>query len=154
MAAPGSESGDRLLGRPRENQAYALKPQQGWTYRNGIDFTVKAGEYRTTNGAAFIEYTTRKGEEPGEHVHPTEDEMFYVLTGALTFMCGDQTFDAEAGGFVFLPRGIPHDYTIRSDGPVRLLVITAPPREPGDGWDGFVAGFEMDGDIVSQPGDV
>ena len=153
MAAAGAGDDDRLVGRPGASEAYALKTERGWTYRNGIDFTVKAGEHNATNGAAVIEYTTRKGEEPGEHVHPTEDEMFYVLAGALTFTCGDRTFDVEAGGFVFLPRGIPHDYTIRSDGPVRLLAITAPPREPGEGWGGFVGGFEMDGDIVSQPGD-
>lgn len=153
LAAHGAEPGDRRPGRSRKNEAYALKPEQGWTYRQGIDFTVKAREYQTTNGAAVIEYTTQKGEEPGEHVHPTEDEMFYVLAGALTFTCGGRTFDAEAGGFVFLPRGIPHDYTIRSDGPVRLLIITAPPREPGEGWGGFVGGLETDGEVVRQPDD-
>ena len=72
----------------------------------------------------------REGEEPGEHVHPTEDEMCYVLTGSLTFTCGSQTFGVETGGFVFLPRGVPHDYLIRSDGPVRLLVVTAPRENP------------------------
>ena len=126
---------------------YALKRGQGWTYRNGIDFTVKAGEYKATNGAAFIEYTTRKGEEPGDHIHPTEDEMFYVLEGALNFTCADQSLDVEAGGFVFLPRGITHGYTIRSDGPVRLLVVTSPPRESGESWGGFVGGLESSGNL-------
>ena len=153
MAAQGGERTDRITGRPKASEAYALQPEQGWTYQNGIDFTVKAGEFKTANGAAVIEYTTRKGEEPGDHVHPTEDEMFYVLQGALTFICGGQTFDVEDGGFVFLPRGIPHDYRILSDGPVRLLVVTAPLREPGEGWGGFVGGLESDGDPVSQPGD-
>ncbi|MGH2458971.1 MAG: cupin domain-containing protein, partial [Chloroflexota bacterium] len=118
----------------------------------GIDFTVKAGEFKTTNGAALIEYTTKKGEEPGDHLHPTEDEMFYVLEGALTFTCGDQTLDVEEGGFVFLPRGIIHGYTIRSDGPVRLIVVTSPPREPGKSWGGFVADVESSGDFVGRPG--
>jgi len=131
--------------------AYGLKRGQGWTYRNGIDFTVKAGEFKTANGAAFIEYTTKKGEEPGDHTHPTEDEMFYVLEGALTFTCGDQTFDLDEGGFVFLPHGITHGYMIRSDGPVRLIAVTAPPREPSESWGGFVGGFESSGDVVDQP---
>jgi D-aminopeptidase len=60
---------------------YALKPGEGWTYNDGIQFTVKAGELQSTNGAAFIEYLTRKGEEPPDHTHPSEDEMFYVLEG-------------------------------------------------------------------------
>ena len=133
-------------------EAYALKRGQGWTYSNGIDFTVKAGEFTSTNGAAVVEYTTKKGEEPGDHTHPTEDEMFYVLEGALTFNCGDQTFEVDEGGFVFLPRGITHGYTIRSDGAVRLLVVTSPPRGSAEGWGGFVASFEANGDVVGQSG--
>lgn len=122
--------------------AYALKRGEGRRYRQGIDFTLKAGERETTNGAAVIEYVARKGEEPPDHVHPTEDEMFYVLEGAITFQCGDQTFDLDAGGFVFLPRGVPHGYTIRSNGAVRLLAVTAPPRELGPGWSEFVGDLE------------
>jgi quercetin dioxygenase-like cupin family protein len=134
-------------------ESYALKAGEGWTYQYGIPFTVKAGELETTNGAAVTEYTTRKGEEPKDHTHQTEDEMFYVLDGALTFRCGDRAYDLEAGGFVFLPRGLKHGYTIRSDGDVRLLVVTAPQREPSQSWKGFVADFEADGELSSRPGD-
>ena len=31
--------------RPRQGEAYALRPGRVWTYRNGIEFTVKAGEH-------------------------------------------------------------------------------------------------------------
>jgi quercetin dioxygenase-like cupin family protein len=64
----------------KQGTAYALEGGGG-EHHNGIDFTAKAGESGTTNGAALIEYTTRKGEEPGDHTHDTEDEMFYVLGG-------------------------------------------------------------------------
>lgn len=84
-------------------EPYALAPGDGPTYNEGIDFTVKAGELRSTNGAAAIEYVTRQGEEPPDHSHPTEDEMFYVLEGELTFRCGDRSFDVGAGGFVSSP---------------------------------------------------
>ena len=131
---------------------YALQAGQGRTYQMGIDFTVKAGERDGANGAAVMEYTTRQGEEPDDHTHPTEDEMFYVLEGALTFRCGDQTFAVDAGGFVFLPRGIPHGYTIRGDGPVRLLAVTAPPRTERAGWGGFIGELEASGEVVGRPG--
>jgi len=126
----------------KDKKAYSLKRGEGATHNLGIDFTVKAGERQSTNGAAVIEYVTRKGEEPGEHAHPTEDEMFYVLEGRLSFQCDDQRFEVADGGFVFLPSGVTHNYAIRSDGPVRLLVITAPPRERSEGWGGFVADLE------------
>ena len=137
----------------RQIQPYALKAGEGWTYRSGIDFTLKAREVQDGHGAAFLEYVTRKGEEPPNHTHRTEDELFYVLEGAITFQCGDKTFDLEKGGFVFLPAGIRHGYTIRSEGPVRLLVVTAPVRDSASkGWGGFVADMETgQGELIAKP---
>ena len=138
----------------RPIQPYALKAGQGWVYRDSIDFTLKAGEIQQGCGAAFLEYTTRKGEEPPSHTHRTEDEMFYVLEGSITFHCGDAAFDLEKGGFVFLPAGIEHGYTIRGEEPVRLIVVTAPFRDAaGKGWGGFVSDIELgQGELIAKPG--
>ena len=131
---------------------YALKAGEGWTYRYGIDMTVKAGELSPGRGAALTEYTTHQGEEPPDHTHPTEDEVFYVLEGELTFRCGDEFFDVGTGGCVYLPQGIEHGYTIRSTGPVRLLIVTFPTREAGGaGWGGFIADVEGQGELITQP---
>lgn len=143
----------------RRRRPYALKAGEGWTYRFGIDFTVKAGEAPAGSGAACLEYVTQKGEEPPDHTHPTEDELFYVLEGAVTFRCGGEAFALERGGFVFLPRGIEHGYTLDSDGPVRLLAVTSPVREgagaetrAAGGWGGFVADMELgQGELIAQP---
>ena len=112
-------------GRPRPytvkaGRPYALQAGQGWTYnQGGVPFTVKAGELGRGRRLAVVEYTTRRGEEPPDHTHATEDEIFYVLEGAVGFRCGDEWFEVTDGGFVFLPRGIEHGYTIRSDPAVR-----------------------------------
>jgi quercetin dioxygenase-like cupin family protein len=137
----------------RGMKPYALKPGEGWTYRYGIDFTVKAGEVRESSGAAFLEYVTSKGEEPPDHTHATEDEMFYVLEGGVTFRCGQESFDLEKGSFIFLPRGIQHGYTIRSEAPVRLIVVTAPVKEgANNGWGGFVSDLELgQGELIAKP---
>src|SRR6266498_3935312 len=126
-----------------QRKPYALKAGEGWIYRFGIDFTVKVGEVQSGSGAAMMEYVTRQGEEPPPHTHQTEDEMFYVLEGAITFQCGEATCDLEKGGFIFLPHGMEHGYTIRGEEPVRLLVVSTPVREgPSGGWGGFVADME------------
>ena len=128
---------------------YALQAGEGRTYRYDIDFTVKAGELQPGRGAAVIEYTTRKGEEPPMHTHPAEDEVFYVLKGDLTFRCGDETFDVSDGGFIYLPLGIQHGYTIRNEGEVHLLVITFPvSASEGKGWGGFVTDIEQQGELT------
>jgi quercetin dioxygenase-like cupin family protein len=131
---------------------YTLKAGEGWTYRYGIDFTVKAGELHPGGGAAFIEYTTRKGEEPPDHSHPTEDEILYVLNGELTFRCGGKSFDVGDGGFIYLPQGIEHGYTVRTEEPVRLIVVTIPTSAASNkGWGGFIADVERQGELVAGP---
>jgi quercetin dioxygenase-like cupin family protein len=131
---------------------YALNSGEGWKYRYGIDFTIKAGELNPGRGAAFIEYSTRKGEEPPNHTHPTEDEIFYVLKGELTFFCGGESFDVSEGGFIYLPRGIEHGYTIQSDDWVRLIVVTFPTSAASsEGWGGFIADVERQGELVAGP---
>ncbi|MBX3081222.1 MAG: cupin domain-containing protein [Anaerolineae bacterium] len=130
---------------------YALQAGEGRTYRYDIKFTVKAGELQPGRGATFLEYTTRKGEEPPMHTHPTEDELFYVLKGNLTFRCGDETFEVSEGGFVYLPQGISHGYTIRSDEEVHLIVITfSISATAGQGWSGFVADIEQQGELINK----
>ena len=64
------------------------------------------------------------GEEPQPHVHE-EDELFYVLSGTVTFHCNGQSFEGKADGFMFLPRAIPHSYTIDSE-EARLLGFSVP----------------------------
>lgn len=137
----------------RQIRPYALNAGEGWMYRFGIDFIVKASEVQNGNGAAFMEYVTRKGEEPPSHTHNTEDELFYVLEGAITFRCGESTFDLEKGGFIFLPAGIEHGYTIHSEDPVRLIVVTSSVRDGlSGGWGGFVADIESgQGELITKP---
>ena len=132
---------------------YALRAGEGWIYDLfGIDFVVKAGEIGPGRRSAVVEYTTRRGEEPPEHTHTTEDEIFYVLQGEVTFRCGGDVFDLDEGGCVVLPRGIPHGYEIRSDGDVRLLMITSPAdEEASGGWGGFVTDIETGGSLRSGP---
>ena len=60
------------------------------------------------------------------HRHRTEDEAWYVLSGALRFQCGSQEFDAGAGSGVLLPHGIAHTFWNPGPGPARYLLIMRP----------------------------
>jgi quercetin dioxygenase-like cupin family protein len=108
-------------------EPYALNDGEGRSYLwYNFLFTMKAGPRETGGAFALMDFATRKGEEPPEHVHEGEDELFYILEGDLTFSCGDNSFDVGPRGFIFLPRDIPHSFTIRSHGLARMLVITHP----------------------------
>ena len=44
------------------------------------------------------------------HVHPTQDELIYVLEGVLDLELGGARTQARAGDLVRMPRGVPHAY--------------------------------------------
>ena len=89
---------------------------------------------RTGGALAVVEFTHPPGFATPRHVHHTADEAFYVLEGAMRGYCGDQTWRATAGSFVWLPRGISHGYAVDGDETLRSLAITMPA-----GFDRFVA---------------
>ncbi len=105
----------------------ALAPGEGerFWFLDG-EFTFKAtGE--TTGGELFLMETLLPvGFGPPLHVHHNEHEAFYVVEGRLEIVCGDQRFEAGAGGFAFLPSGIAHTFRVIGDGPARVLGIAVP----------------------------
>jgi mannose-6-phosphate isomerase-like protein (cupin superfamily) len=60
------------------------------------------------------------------HIHHHDDEAFYVLSGVIRVRHGDESWNADAGSFVSLPRGRPHAFAVTGDEPVRLLQLTWP----------------------------
>ena len=104
---------------------YALADGEGRAYVwHDVVFTMKAAAAETGGALALWELTTRPGEEPPRHTHE-EDELFYILAGQVTFRCGRRTFTVQKHGFAFLPRGIPHTYTIDSKS-ARILGMSLP----------------------------
>jgi mannose-6-phosphate isomerase-like protein (cupin superfamily) len=96
--------------------------------------TIKADGATTGGAYTLLEFTAPRDFGPPRHVHHTEDEAFVVLDGELRVECGDDLWDVEPGGFVFLPRSTPHAFLVVSDRPVRALQLTTPA-----GFEHFVA---------------
>jgi len=75
-----------------------------------------------TNGEyGLIEVTVRAGEGSPWHVHPDEDEWFYVLEGEFTVYVGEMRLSLPAGSFAFGPRGVPHTFMAETDGARALI---------------------------------
>jgi quercetin dioxygenase-like cupin family protein len=85
------------------------------------EFQLKASDAQI----GLMELTASPGIEPPMHVHAHEDEWYYVLQGQVTFDVGDDTHHGRAGSLVFLPRAIPHTFTIESE-TARMLLLNAP----------------------------
>lgn len=80
----------------------------------------------TTGRLDIVEHRVPAGYAPPLHVHRGQDEVFFVVDGLFTVRCADQTWQAGPGSLAFLPRDVPHGFTVSNDGPGRALVINAP----------------------------
>ena len=122
--------------------AYALKAGEGWVYEDdGYTFEIKLRERSGPSPLAVTVLSVTEDEWPG-HTHRGEDEVFFVLDGSVTFRCGDDEFEMEAGGFVHLPTDVQHGYRLRSP-QARFLVATVPASASDQsGWGGFISDFE------------
>jgi quercetin dioxygenase-like cupin family protein len=78
-----------------------------------------------TEGQVFMARTKlAAGDASPVHMHTNEDEMFLLLDGAATFWFGEERYDVERGGVVYLPRHVPHAYRITTD--ADMLTICTP----------------------------
>jgi quercetin dioxygenase-like cupin family protein len=111
----------------RATQGYALAHDEGEAFwLLGMLQTVKMGRSDTNGALGLLEVVVPPGLGSPWHVHPEEDEWFYVLDGNLTFYVGDTRLDLAAGGFAFGPKGVPHTFIGAGPNPTRALVGFAP----------------------------
>ncbi len=104
-----------------------LAPGAGRAYNMGRIFASFKADGDETAGAYSISewwleaYTTG----PGAHAH-SEDDVFYVLEGTMSFLLGDKWVDAPKGSFVIAPGGITHDFENRGLVRAGVLNFSAP----------------------------
>ena len=95
--------------RSHELAGFVLGPGEGLAYGfHGAGVVIKASGENTVGQLGVMESSYPPGLSVHTHLHPGEDEMFYMLAGELTGYCDEDRWTAEAGSFVFVPRGHPH----------------------------------------------
>jgi len=125
------------------DRAVLLDPDAGrhlWTM--GMLMTVKASADETGGICSAMEVTFPPNVGPPMHIHRREAELNYVLRGAMKFRCGEDELDCEVGGFVFLPKDMPHAFKSGPDGATMLAIAL-----PG-GIEGL---YEKVGEVASEP---
>lgn len=60
------------------------------------------------------------------HRHHNEDEYSYVLSGSFGALLGEEVVTAEAGTWIFKPRGQWHTYWNPGDEPCEIIEIICP----------------------------
>ena len=107
-------------GEARFGEHYKMK---GVTLNN-LDIKISGTD--TENDLAVFEQTglTPNGGPP-LHIHPFQDEYFYVLEGEYHFQVGDEKYELKSGDTIFLPRNVQHAFVQRTE-KGRLIVSYNP----------------------------
>lgn len=71
------------------------------------------------------------GTHPGRpiaalHVHHSDDEAWFVLSGRLGFRVGDEEREVGAGESILVSRGTPHSFWNAVAEPTRYLLVMTP----------------------------
>ncbi len=99
-----------------------------------------------SGGSIYIfESTFEPGTGNRLHVHSREDEIAYVLEGALEVRLPDRTAILEAGGVGRLPKTLPHAIRNPLETPSRYLFLAVPGGL--DQWFDAVAHANGDGSL-------
>jgi mannose-6-phosphate isomerase-like protein (cupin superfamily) len=108
-----------------EESLWPKPPLPGHDVRLLVGFKQSLGAY------SLIKYVSTRPNEM--HVHAYDDESAYLLEGELSVQVGDVMYDLEPGGFVYMPRRVPHRFIPRNGRAVALSIQT-----PGGVMDALV----------------
>lgn len=95
-----------------------------WFYGGGVHVW-RLGAAETGGSFALFEDVLEKGKVTPWHTHPESEESVYVLEGEILVRAGEIERTIGAGGVTFIPRGVPHAFTVLSER-ARILCIASP----------------------------
>lgn len=76
---------------------------------NTLDIKISGAD--TAGDLAVFEQTGHTpGGGPPLHIHPFQDEWFYVLEGEYLFQVGEEKYQLNPGDTIFLPRNVKHAF--------------------------------------------
>jgi quercetin dioxygenase-like cupin family protein len=117
ILTPSSSIHPVLAGEDRAEETHSL----GIT---SIAFKVATQD---TNGELFIvEHTTRQKGGPPRHIHPHQDEWFYVMEGEFLFEVGSDRLTLRHGDSILAPRNLPHAWAFVGNNGGRMLISYTP----------------------------
>ena len=105
-----------------------LGPEEGLRLRSGPGRDLVFKVTGDDTGGAFDYFVVEVAPHGGPplHVHHRQEETIHVLSGTFKVRIGEETFVCEAGGFAYLPSGVPHAFRNLTGDPARIVVVYTP----------------------------
>src|SRR5215470_7291715 len=108
-------------------QATVVTPEQALLIKPfGLDMKVLLTTETTGGAISVIMAWHRPGEGPPDHVHFSQEEIFFIVEGTYEVTIGGQTLTAGPGTIVFIPRNTAHRFKNVGDTTGCMLDWTLP----------------------------
>jgi quercetin dioxygenase-like cupin family protein len=90
-------------------QATIVRPEQAQTITPfGLDLKILLSTEATGGAISVLIGYHKPGQGAPDHVHSSQEEIFYILEGIYEMTVDGRSSRAEPGTLVFIPRGVVH----------------------------------------------
>lgn len=99
----------------------------GETHAPGYsDILFKTSSHETPSLFAIEHGRIQPGWGPPLHLHPTQEEWFYVIDGEVLIQVGDRRVHLKPGDSALGPRMVPHAFTAVGPKAARMVIVFTP----------------------------
>ena len=106
---------------------------EGFRGKQGLDYFSGISAESAGSGAICMHMLVMPpGAEARPHYHEAHETAIYMLEGAASFRHGpklEHLDHVEAGDYIYIPAGVPHQPFNPTDAPARALVARTDPNE-------------------------
>lgn len=92
----------------------------------GRDLIFKVAGDDTAGAFDFFTVEVAPMSGPPLHVHHIQEEAIFVLKGRYKVRVGEEIYRCEEGGFVYMPKGLPHAFFNLTDEAGEIIVVYTP----------------------------
>jgi quercetin dioxygenase-like cupin family protein len=119
--------GDNMNARQSQLTPTIVKSEQAEPIKPfGLDMKILLTTEATGGAISAIMGWHKPGEGPPDHLHLTQEEIFFVLEGTYELTVGGQTTTAGPGTIVFIPRTVIHRFKNIGDTTACMLDWSVP----------------------------
>jgi quercetin dioxygenase-like cupin family protein len=116
-----------MNGTPLPLKATIVTPEQALMIRPfGLNMKVLLATEATGGAISAVIGWHEPGEDPRDHVHSSQEEIFYIIDGIYELSVGERTEAVGPGTIVFIPRNVVHRFKKLGDTTACMLNWSLP----------------------------
>src|SRR5262250_2806492 len=111
LALTNTQNGGNMEATNSPLQPTIVKPEQALSIKPfGLDMKVLLSTEATSGATSVLMAWHKPGEGPPDHVHFSQEEMFFIVEGTYELTVSGETSTVGPGTIVFIPRHVVHRF--------------------------------------------